>query len=198
MPEVADSVHFFFFVCKTLYEWILINFCFNTWSPFRLSCAMNYPGVCSSQFHNGNNVEREHKTWKLRRGASPLKMLSTAFTDVAWEPLCAFAFCLTKKMLGNYDPLSCFNGCFNVLKGGWVGFSSLPSHCKLQPEQRAMSLGPFRIACPCFELVVLVAQDMGLPISAFSKPGLTSEGMVWPCIGIRSHTSEIFLCHISK
>lgn len=89
LPDVEDSVHFF--VCKTLYEWILINVCFNTWSPFRLSCAMNFPGVGSSKlFHNGSNLEREHKTWKLRRGLLPCRCFSPAFTDVAWEPLRAF------------------------------------------------------------------------------------------------------------
>lgn len=38
--NVEDSVHFFWSVKH--YKWILINFCFNTWSPFRLSRVMNF------------------------------------------------------------------------------------------------------------------------------------------------------------
>lgn len=43
--NVEDSVYFFF-VCKTLYKWILINFCFNIWSHCRLLGAVNFQGVC--------------------------------------------------------------------------------------------------------------------------------------------------------
>lgn len=32
-------------VCKTLCKWILINFCFNTWSHYRWSCGMDSGGV---------------------------------------------------------------------------------------------------------------------------------------------------------
>lgn len=42
--NVEDSV-LSLLVCKTLYKWVLINFCFNTWSYHRLSGAVNLQGV---------------------------------------------------------------------------------------------------------------------------------------------------------
>lgn len=42
-----------FFVSKHYIKWILINFCFNTWSHRRLSCAVNFQGVCGLRLYVG-------------------------------------------------------------------------------------------------------------------------------------------------
>ena len=38
---------YIFLSLKHYIKWILINFCFNTWSHCRLSCAFNFQGFCS-------------------------------------------------------------------------------------------------------------------------------------------------------
>lgn len=93
--NAVGSVHFF--VCKTLYKWILINFCCNTWSHFRLSCVMKFQGVVLNYLPVA--LEREevlcrqaYGMWKLsRRGFCPVDTAPhPTFAVMVWELLSAF------------------------------------------------------------------------------------------------------------
>lgn len=108
---------YIFFVCKTLYKWILINFCFNTWSPFRLSCN-EFQGVCCPKvfpmwpWKERRCYSQTYGTWKLSRSG----VCSVDAAPQLSESWCGSHFlllviCLTERMLGNCDSLSCLDGC---------------------------------------------------------------------------------------
>lgn len=140
--NVEDSVHFFF-VCKTLYKWILINFCFNTWSPFRLSCS-KFQGVCCPKvfpmwpWKERRCYSQTYGTWKLSRsGVCSVDAASQLSESWCGSHFLLLVICLTKRMLGNCDSLSCLDGC--IMGGGVCVFPSLHSRCRMHPEQIAVT-----------------------------------------------------------
>lgn len=104
---------------------------------------------------------------------------------------CVCQLCISKRMPGNCDPLSCGLGGYIILAWGrCVCLQLFPSHCRLWT---AVGLGLYHplIAFSCVKLVVLDVWDMCIHISAFSKPGADQwEGMVQSCSINDSHISK--------
>lgn len=191
LPECWGLCIFFFLVCKTLYKWILINFCFNTWSYHRLSGTVNLQGVSCPKLCPVSAVKRGGVT------AGPVGLSSSA-EGTQLSGRCSSAstrccasysshvcqLCISKRMLGNCWPL--------VLWAGWLYYIGLRQVCvsvAFSFSRRlwtVVGLGLFHllIAFSCVKLVVLDVWDMGIHISAFSKRGADQwegHGAVMQC-----------------
>lgn len=195
---------YIFFVCKTLYKWILINFCFNTWYYFRLSCAMNFQGVCYSRLFLMWPWKEMHGTWKLRRrGFSSVGASPQPSQTVYGSCFVLFDICLTKKMIGDCDSLSCLDGCvmsWEVCAGRDAGDFPpfLPIAGGAQSRQLcdadAFSDLPSLLWASCFGHMGYGPTHKCF-LEARSWP---VRGTVWSCIINISHTSGIFLSYICK
>lgn len=85
-----------FLSLKHYIKWILINFCFNTLSHRRLSCAVNFQGVCSLKFYVDLGKRAGAIASRTGRGnsaqeASAPRMLFPSLHRCGVEP--HFAFC---------------------------------------------------------------------------------------------------------
>ena len=105
---------YIFLSLKHYIKWILINFCFNTWSHCRLSCAFNFQGFCSLKLYvdvgRREGAIESYRTWKLstRRICS---QDTVPQPSQMWQGSHTSAFC---HLYNQKDPqeLSCWlDGC---------------------------------------------------------------------------------------
>lgn len=199
--NVEDST----FVYKTLHKWILINFCFSTWPHCRLPCAVNFQGVGCPRLLHLLGVERVAMARHMGFGSSAeltsaLWMLLPSFHRHGMQP---FFYLFNQENAWELCCLSCWLVavvCPGVCMWVYLELLSLPSHCKLHPDQTAVGLGLFHLSLPVPALSWLsCAWDMGLPIRVFSKSGADQEHTkVWSCILTNIHSSGTFLRYIYK
>lgn len=69
----------FFFVCKTLYKWILINFCFNIWSYVDCQVQWTFKGFAVRNYFT-------RWPWKERRVYGSWKLSSSSFCSLDAAP----------------------------------------------------------------------------------------------------------------
>ena len=122
------TLYFLFLACKTLYKWILINFCFNTWSHHRLSGAVSLQGISCPKLRPVSAVERGGVTAGRVGLGSSMEGTSAQWTLLLslHKVLCQLLFLCLSALYKRKDAWELWP---LVLWAGWLYYIGLRQVC---------------------------------------------------------------------